>query len=143
MPLPALISDVELLALSLASAALNDITQSTRDMHRQTASDVVRGKLAPRVSAAMTETFAPNGDVKVAIAAVAAYTLLHVRGFNPIAGADKAIEARYNAALQWLEDVRTAKAELVEYAMDRGHPKVGGSGSSSWENWRNGGNDGS
>lgn len=139
MALPSLITDAELLALSLATSALNGIDSTTRNLHRQSASDTARSLLAPRYAVAKTVEFVASGEVKGAIAAIATYTLLTHRGINPGAGSDKIVQQRYDAIMAWFEQVRTAKAELSEYALDSGGVLVSGGGPSNWEDWRNGG----
>jgi hypothetical protein len=137
MALPSLITDAELLQLSLAASALNGMASAVRDAHRQTASDTVRSRLAPRISAAVSEGYAPGSDVKGVVAAFAAYSLLAFRGYNPERGADKAVLARYNDALKWIDDVLACRAEPVEGgAIDRGAPQVSGESPPEWSNWR-------
>ena len=139
MVFPALIDDTELLALSLATEALTGIPVGTRDIQRQAASDYIRGRLAPRISAfgnvALTGAQI-SSDVKEAIAARASFTLLGRRGFNPTAGSDKSVKDRHDAMLQWLTDVWEGRIEILGYPIDRQGPKVGGTGTSSWERWR-------
>lgn len=137
MALPALITDGELLELSFAANALAGVAVDVRDAHRQAASDTVRSKLAPRVSAAVSAGYTPGSDVKGAVAAIASYTLLAYRGYSPEAGADKSVQARYETALAWLEDVRNCRAEPIEGgAIDRGAPKIASASPPDWLNWR-------
>ena len=135
-----LITDAQLLALGIAEKALSGITPATRDMHREAASDFVRGKLAPRYSGILATTLA-EGDIsfetKQAMAVVAAYNLLGHRGFNPSKGSEQQIRDRYDAIMKWLDDIINYRAELVEGAtLDRRGPLVGGSTTSNWEGWR-------
>jgi hypothetical protein len=135
-----LITDEELLALGVAETALNKILEATRDIQREAASDYVRSKLAPRYSVFNDNTLSSvkvSYDVKLAVAAVAAYHLLGRRGFNPSKGSEAQIKARYDVAEEWLEDMRTAKAELVTGGtVNKGGVLVGGTNTGHWENWR-------
>lgn len=139
MSLPTLITDAEMLELSLAIASLNGVAIATRDLHRQAASDLARSMLAPRYAIAKTDDFEASGEVKAAIAAIAAYTLLGYRGFNPANPGDASVKNRHDAAITWFELVRNGNAELAELDFDSGEPLVSGGGESHWENWRNGG----
>ena len=139
-----LITDAELLSLSLAANALNGIASGTRDEHRESASDYVRGQLAPRYSGILAAALDHTGvshEIKMAIAAVAAYHLMSHKGFNPAKGSEAQIQARYDSQMKWLEQIKTYKAELVGGAtLDRGAPLVATTGTSAWDNWRSGGN---
>lgn len=134
-----LITDAELLSLSMASDALNQLAQPVRDEHRKAASDRIRSSLAVRVSAAEADGFAPQRDVKEAVAARAAYTLLARRGYSPEAGVDRTVAARWEDTLVWLEAVRAGKAHVLGYPSDRQGAKVGGTDTSQWQDWRTGG----
>jgi hypothetical protein len=138
-----LLTDVELLALAVASKALNGIDPGERDTHREAASDYIRGQLAPRYSALKDESLTDQDvsfELKQAIASVAAYHLMGRRGFNPTKGSEAQIQARYDVTMKWLEQIKTYKAELVAGGIvDRGGPLVAGTGDSVWTDWRSGG----
>jgi hypothetical protein len=132
----ALITDAELLELSLASEALNGIASTVRDTHRTVNSDLVRSRLSCRVSTITSEDFEPEGDIKIAVAALTAWSLLRRRGFNPAAGKDSEIEKSAIAADAWIKDVIAGDAEVLTAATDKRAPLVGGSATSNWEGWR-------
>ena len=104
-----LITDVELLALGLASATLPDVSSSVRDLHRATASALVESRLARRYRLPLQTV---SADVKLAVAMIASYTLLAYRGYRPTPGAPDEVKQRYDAAMEWLEMVVDGRAEL-------------------------------
>lgn len=131
-----LITDAEMLALALAGEALEGIGSDVRDLHREAASDWVRGRLSPRYSSMLT-TAAVSTECKQHIANRAAFTLLGRRGFNPSKGSEAQIAARMQDTVNWIDDVLHYRAELVDGAdLDRGGPLVGGGGTSDWQDWR-------
>lgn len=135
----ALLTDAELLELCLATTAINGIATATRDAQRVAASDWVRGQVAPRysqfVSPLLTDTDV-HGDVKLAIAGVAAYRLMSHKGYNPTKGSDDTIKAVFDDAREWLRQVRAYETEILGFEPDRGNALVGGTDSGHWENWR-------
>lgn len=104
-----LITDVELLALGLASASLPDVGTSVRDLHRATASALVESRLARRYRLPLQTV---SADVKLAVAMIASYTLLAYRGYRPTPGAPDEVKHRYDTAMEWLEMVVDGRAEL-------------------------------
>jgi hypothetical protein len=96
----------------------------------------VRGRLAVRYSDAQAESFVADAAVRDAVAAIAVWTLLGRRGYSPAVGADKSIELRYRAALDWIEQAAGGDALLLTSEIDRRGPLVAGSGESDWHDWR-------
>ena len=106
-----LISDAELLAMGIASAALAAIPIATRNQARLSASGLALSLIKKRHGLPLVSW---GDDLRRAVAHIAAYDLLSARGFSPQAGADTSIRDRYLAALQWLQDVSKGLAELVD-----------------------------
>jgi hypothetical protein len=131
------ITDAELLALSLAADALADILSTTRDTHRAVASAEVRSVIETRFA---PDGWTPDDDVKSAVAAIAAESLLAHRGYNP-GGNGVAVAERAKRARAWLVDVRDGKALPLgwEDLTDRRGPLVAGTDASRWASWRTGG----
>jgi phage gp36-like protein len=104
-----LISDAELLALGLAQASMSDVAMPVRDQHRAAASGIVESKLARRYRLPLQ---AVSGDVKLAVAMIASYTLLAYRGYRPQPGTPDEVKERYDTAMAWLNDIVDGRAEL-------------------------------
>lgn len=141
-----LITDGELLAMGIATTALASISSGTRDQARTAASDLALSYVRKRYALPLVSW---GDDLRRAVAHIASYDLLCSRGFNPTAGADDSIKARYDAALAWLRDVSKGLAELVDVvdstpALDEQGPLVSTStGGNLWgdygsdEGWGN------
>lgn len=136
----ALISDAELLSLSLASAALADVAEEVRTAHRGTASAEVLSRLAVRYEIGADWT--AGDDVKRAVAAIAAASLLVRRGYDPRApGSVDPIGTAAREARAWLDLVVDGRAipENVAGLTERRGPLVAGTDGSAWLGWRRGG----
>ncbi len=92
----------DLANLGLSAAALAPITEAQQLAALQAASDYADGALRDRFELPLV---AWSQDLTRAVVHLAAYDLLVTRGYNPEAGGDPAIEARAEAARQWLRDV--------------------------------------
>jgi phage gp36-like protein len=106
-----LITDAELLAMGIASNALSGIALATRDQSRRSASGVALSHLKKRYGLPLISW---GDDIRRAVAHIAAYDLLVVRGFNPLAGSDVAVRDRYLEAVQWLRDVAKGLVEPID-----------------------------
>jgi hypothetical protein len=136
-----LITDAELLDLGLGATALASVLLATRTTHRGTASALVLSRLAVRFE--VPADWAAGDDVKRAVAAIAAGSLLGRRGYQPGAPADPIAKA-YDDAIKWLDlvvagDARPAGGDALT---ERRGPLVAGTDGSRWASWRSGGTGG-
>lgn len=104
-----LITDEEFLQLGMASDALASIPSQTRAAVCSAASDLALSYVAKRYA---TPLVSYGDDLKRAIAHIAAWDALALRGFSPVAGSDASIERRHDNAIAWLRDVARGLAEL-------------------------------
>lgn len=132
------ITDAELLALALASEAIASVDEPTRTVHRRTASAEVRSVLEVRW---VVTDWTPDDDVKAAVAAIAAESILDHRGHNPGGYSGAIVAERAKRARAWLADIREGRALPLgwEGLTDRRGPLVAGTDSGGWVSWRSGG----
>jgi phage gp36-like protein len=132
-----LITDAELLALGIASDALASVDASIRLAHINAAT----GRALSFVAKQHTLPLVSWGwDLRGAVAAIAAYTLLGRRGYNPAGGSDESIEKAYKEATAWLGRVAKGTIELVDVvdstpAVHENAPLVATSGAPLWPDY--------
>lgn len=97
-----LITDAELLLLGATAGTLSDIPVLTRDSVRNAASSIALSYLRKRYGLPLVSW---SDDVKAAVADIAAYRLLRIRGVNPANGRDLVAKEANDAAIQWLGDI--------------------------------------
>lgn len=135
-----LITDEELLAMGLGATALASIDSTVRTTHRGTASAVALSRL--RVRWVVPSDWTPGDDVKRAVGAICAASLLGRRGYQPGAPADPIATAAADA-MKWLDAVAEGSAKVLPLNVDtleeRRAPMVAGTNTSAWQSWRSGG----
>lgn len=127
----AILTDAELLAMSLAVEALNGESTTARDAARHAASARVLASVKKRYAVAsswtvsgVTASDAPY-ELKDAAAAIAAFTLLAHRGVNDRDPTYVIVKDRYAAAAKFLVDLSIGEdVELVDVEMTKGAPLV-------------------
>lgn len=92
---------VDLTALGVRSAALTGISSADQQQALEAASRVADSYLQARYKPPLS---AWGQDLTRAVAIIAAYDLLAVRGFAP-EGVDEHLRLRHEDALRWLRDV--------------------------------------
>ena len=113
----------EFFRIALPGAPFRDLPPDTVTAVIQDASDMADGYFRKRFTLPMVSV---GGDVKRQVAAIAAFDLLSRRGFRPDSGQDQVIVDRYEAAIEWFENV--AKG-LIEPSVVDSTPEVDEDGS--------------
>ena len=109
----------DLTRLGVAAAALSDVPVPDQEAALDAASRLADSYLARRYRLPLVSW---GDDLKRAVALIAAYDLIAVRGFAP-EGADEHLRLRYEDAIRWLEQVAKGEAEAqVEEAAGDGDP---------------------
>lgn len=134
-----LITDDELLSLGGFAGSLGSIALADRTAARESASSVTLSYLRKRYGLPLVSW---SDDVRRATAAIAAWDLVTLRGYNPSSGRDQVVAERAREARDWLtlvakgdvepEAVEDSTASVLEQA-----PLVGSLGLRGW-----GGDDG-
>ena len=94
-------------ALGLPAAALGSIDPTAAIAAASARAD---GYLASRYTLPLVTW---GEDLRDAVCAIAAYTLLSQRGFNPDAAADANVRDRYLDAIRWLEGISASRVTPV------------------------------
>lgn len=130
----ALLTDAEMLDLSLAEDALNGIDVATRDRHRYAAS----ARVLASVKKKYPTDYADDGsdapyELKDAAAAICALSLLARRGVANEDPTYVVAKDRYDAATAWLKSLSDGEdAELVDVDPTKGSVLVATSGEPRW-----------
>lgn len=130
-----LITDDELLTYGIATDAMSEVAEPTRDIHRAGGSSFVLSKLRKRYALPLVSW---SDDVKRCTAHIVAFDLLSLRGFNPRSGSDVAIKLRRDEAVKWLDEIVDGRAEpesIVDSSTDtdeRG-PLVASDDAQGWD----------
>ena len=95
-------SQDDLFRLGLPEGALRGVSPSTIEEALEAASRLADSYLRARYTLPLT---AWDGALSRAVAAIAAYDLMAVRGYDPARGADEVLRLRYEDAIRWLERV--------------------------------------
>lgn len=127
----------DLTRLGLPSAALTGVSTQTQEDALDAASAYADSYLRARYVVPFTTW---GDDLRQAVAAIAAETLLTTRGFSPAAGRDDVVSARADRARSWLRDVSSGRAHVsggaTEPASTRharaGAPRVTSSNLRGW-----------
>ena len=97
----------DLARLGVAAAALSDVPVPDQEAALDAASRLADSYLARRYRLPLVSW---GDDLKRAVALIAAYDLIAVRGFAP-EGADEHLRLRYEDAIRWLEQVAKGEVE--------------------------------
>ena len=106
-----LASLTELARLGHLPQAMASLADEVKTEHLLAASGVALSYIAKRHALPLVSW---GHDLIEAVVAIAAWTLLCQRGFNPTNPADMSVRERYLQALAWLRDVAKGLAELVD-----------------------------
>jgi phage gp36-like protein len=104
--------------LGLPEKALRGVPQPTINNALEAASRLADSYLRARYTLPLT---AWDEALTWAVAAIAAYDLMAVRGYDPARGADEVLRLRYEDAIRWLERVA---AGVVSPEMQDSTPDV-------------------
>lgn len=99
--MPAYATPADLYSLGLPQRALSGVSVPDQEAALESASRLADSYLSARYTLPLT---AWGSDLRRAVAVIAAYDLLAVRGFAP-EGADEHVRLRYEDAIRWLENV--------------------------------------
>lgn len=115
-----------LIQFGIRSGALTGIATGDQDAALEAASDLADSYLRARFTLPLAGW---QDDLRRAVCNIAAYDLLSARGFNPDAGADVNVRARYDDAVRWLE--RIAAGQVTPDVTDSGSSGDEGSGAAA------------
>jgi phage gp36-like protein len=91
-----------------ASAFPTSITDTVKTAQIVAASGVVAGYVGKRFTFPLAQW---GDDIRSAVAAIATFTLLKLRGFNPENPADQLVVKAYDDAIAWCRDVAKGLVE--------------------------------
>jgi phage gp36-like protein len=100
----------DLLTVGLPSAALGTLTTAQIGAALQNASDRADACFRARWGSNAVPLLAWDTTITLAVAAIASYELMLVRGYQPTAGGDDNFRRRYDDALRYLGDVQRQQA---------------------------------
>lgn len=100
-------SRTDLTAYGIPANALGGLTTAQQDAALDAASKRVDSYLRGRYGLPL---IAWGVEITQATCVIAAYQLMHTRGYNPASGADVNIENRYHETIAWLEQVQRQAA---------------------------------
>jgi phage gp36-like protein len=103
----------DLFRLGLPEGALRGVSPSAIEDALEAASRLADSYLRARYALPLT---AWDEALTRAVAAIAAYDLMAVRGYDPARGADEVLRLRYEDAIRWLE--RVAAGEVTPEVED-------------------------
>jgi phage gp36-like protein len=89
-------------ALGLPPKALEGISNADKEKHLDAASAKAAGFLRSKFKLPLASW---DEALTEAVASIAAFGLMGVRGYNPAAGANEVIEKRHDKAMAWLKEV--------------------------------------
>lgn len=104
-------TSADLAALDLPASATEGMTAADITLHLEAASARVDGYLRGRYLLPLTSP--PPAEIVSCTTALAAYSVLSRRGFDPHAGTDANVRARYEDAVSWLERIAQGKVNLA------------------------------
>ena len=121
--------------LGITGAALAGIASATVEAALDAASAMADGYLRDRYTLPLT---AWSDDLRAAVCALADWSLLATRGFDPARGADDVLRLRYEDAMRWLRDVSSGRANLASAtdatpSEDEGLPIMVSNRSRGWQ----------
>lgn len=113
----------------------SSIDDATKTQHLVSASGKASSYLAKQYTFPLVSW---GDDVREAVVAIAVYTLMSRRGFNPANPGDQAIVKRYDDAIRWLEGVAKGLVEPSDIVdatptEDAGGPLVASDEPLGWE----------
>lgn len=128
------ITDAELLAMGIPTAALSSVLLATRDSARVVASDLASSYLKKRFALPI---LAWGEDLKRAVAHIATYDLISYRGMDPGSESGALIIKRHDDAILWLRDVARGITEPVDLedstpSVDEQAPLVSSDAGAGW-----------
>jgi phage gp36-like protein len=92
----------DLFRLGLPEGALRGVSPATIEEALEAASRLADSYLRARYALPLSSW---DESLTRAVAAIAAYDLMAVRGYDPARGADEVLRLRYEDAIRWLERV--------------------------------------
>ncbi len=96
--------------LGLPAAATSNVSPQAITAALDSASRKVDGYLADEFTLPLVTW---SDDLREVVCALAAWTVLTTRGFNPDSPSDAAVRTRYDDAIRWLERVADGKIRPV------------------------------
>lgn len=119
---PQLLATVEdLAAHGIASQVVAALPEATRLEHLRSASGIAWGYLANRFHPPLLTW---GTELTQQVCAIAAWTLLRNRGFDPDKPADKAILLGYQQAIDWLKAFGAGRGAVLGYTDSSAPPEV-------------------
>lgn len=120
------------LAASTFPASLTDAIKST---HITAASGVVLGYVGKRFELPLISW---GDDIRSAVAAIATFTLMKLRGFDPSNPADQMVVKAYDDAIAWCRDVAKGLVEPVDIEdgtpdLDDAGPLISSDAQAGWQ----------
>lgn len=113
-------TSADLSALDLPAAATEGMTAADIDLHLEAASARIDGYLRGRYLLPLSSPY--PAEIVACTTALAAYSVLSRRGFDPHAGTDANVRVRYEDAISWLERIAQGKVNLA--ALSDASPSV-------------------
>lgn len=128
------ITDAELLAMAIPSAAISAVPVATRDKARKAASDLASGYFKKQYTLPIT---AWADDVKLNVALAATFIAMKYRGFDPASESGALIVKGYDDAVLWFRDVSKGIVEPVDFTdstpdLDEQSPQVSSDTAAGW-----------
>ncbi len=96
----------DLARVGIAAAALSGVSTAAQEAALDAASALADGYLCSRFTLPLS---AWGADLTGAVARMAAWEVLRVRGYDPQAGGDEAVRLGYTDAMRWLEGVQAGR----------------------------------
>lgn len=109
--------------LGLKPEATSALSDATKTQHLVAASGKVASYLAKQYTFPLVSW---GDDVRDAVVAIAVYTLMSRRGFNPANPGDQAIVKRHDDAIAWLRDVAKGIVEPSDIVDASPNEEAGG-----------------
>lgn len=91
--------------------AIASMSDDVKNAHLMSASQVALSYCKKRYGTPLVQW---GDDLRGAVVAIAGWTLLCQRGFNPANSADLTVRERHDQAVNWLRDIAKGLAELVD-----------------------------
>lgn len=128
------ITDDELLAMAIPSAAISAVAVATRDKARKAASDIASSYFKKRFGLPLLTW---GDDVKQNVAMMATYIAMKFRGFDPASESGALIVKGYDDAILWCRDVAKGVVEPTDITdttaeVDEQAPLVSSDDAAGW-----------
>lgn len=96
----------DLARVGIGAAALSGVSTAAQEAALDAASALADGYLCSRFTLPLS---AWGADLTGAVARMAAWEVLRVRGYDPQAGGDEAVRLGYTDSMRWLEGVQAGR----------------------------------